>query len=72
VAWPDDRKKITAGTLTIHTMTAQQDGACNDINYDPLILPDGIAASDDPLLNARSSAYAKSYNARTHEQARAL
>ncbi len=50
-------------------MTAQQDGACNDINYDPLILPDGIAASDDPLLNARSSAYAKSYNARTHEQA---
>lgn len=69
VAWPDDRRKITAGTLTIHTMTAQQDGACNDINYDPLILPDGIAASDDPLLNARSSAYAKSYNARTHEQA---
>jgi len=46
----------------------QREGKCNDINYDPLILPDGIAASDDPLLNARSAAYAKSYNLRTREQ----
>ena len=47
----------------------QQQGPCNDINYDPLILPDGMAPSSDPILNARSSAYAKSYNLRTHEQA---
>ncbi|HGS6999727.1 TPA: catalase, partial [Klebsiella pneumoniae] len=38
--------------------------------YDPLILPDGIAGSDDPLLNARSAAYAKSFNLRTTEEAR--
>lgn len=69
VAWPADRQIINAGTLTINQTTPQQQGACNDINYDPLILPDGIAASDDPILNARSSAYAKSYNARTREQA---
>lgn len=69
IDWPADRQKINAGTLTINKMTPQQQGACNDINFDPLILPDGITASDDPLLNARSSAYAKSYNARTHEQA---
>lgn len=69
IDWPADRQKINAGTLTITETMPQQQGACNDINYDPLILPDGITASDDPLLNARSSAYAKSYNARTHEQA---
>lgn len=66
--WPDDRQTINAGTLVLTRATAQQQGPCNDINYDPLILPDGIAASDDPLLNARSSAYAKSYNLRTREQ----
>lgn len=68
-AWPTDRQTIDAGTLVLNQATPQQQGACNDINYDPLILPDGIAASDDPLLNARSAAYAKSYNARTREQA---
>ncbi|ARJ44000.1 catalase [Pantoea alhagi] len=69
VVWPADRQMINAGTLIINKTTPQQHGACNDINYDPLILPNGITASDDPLLNARSSAYAKSYNARTYEQA---
>lgn len=67
-AWPADRPTINAGTLVLTRAITQQQGPCNDINYDPLILPDGIAASDDPLLNARSAAYAKSYNARTHEQ----
>ncbi|HEY0208820.1 catalase family peroxidase [Acerihabitans sp.] len=66
--WPDDRQTINAGTLVLTSVVPQLNGPCNDINYDPLILPDGIAASDDPLLNARSSAYAKSYNARTREQ----
>jgi len=67
-AWPADRQTIHAGTLVISQATPQQIGPCNDINFDPLILPDGIAASDDPLLNGRSSAYAKSYNLRTREQ----
>ncbi|MGQ3902291.1 catalase family peroxidase [Mixta calida] len=66
--WPADRQTINAGTLTVTRAMPQQQGACNDINYDPLILPDGIAASSDPLLNARSAAYAKSYNLRTREQ----
>lgn len=69
--WPADRQTVNAGTLTITRATPQQDGPCNNINYDPLILPDGISASDDPLLNARSAAYAKSYNLRTREEARA-
>ncbi|MEH4712499.1 catalase family peroxidase [Enterobacter ludwigii] len=68
--WPEDRQTINAGILVLTRATPQQNGPCNDINYDPLILPDGIAPSEDPLLNARSAAYAKSYNARTREQSR--
>jgi hypothetical protein len=32
---------------------AEGDGNCRDINFDPLVLPAGIAPSDDPLLSAR-------------------
>jgi catalase len=67
--WPADRQTLTAGTLVLNRIVPQEGGPCNNINYDPLILPDGIAASDDPLLNARSAAYAKSYNRRTQEEA---
>ena len=35
--------------------------------YDPTILPDGIAISDDPLLSARSAAYAVSFTRRASE-----
>lgn len=68
-AWPDDRQKINAGTLVLTSAQDQAQGKCRDINYDPLILPDGISASDDPLLSARSAAYSTSFNRRTHEEA---
>ncbi len=68
-AWPDDRATIDAGTLVVQATTPQDSGPCRDINYDPLVLPDGIAASDDPLLPARSAAYAASYLRRTSEEA---
>ncbi|MGO2393237.1 MAG: catalase family peroxidase [Halomonas sp.] len=68
-AWPEDRQRVDAGVLVINSAQAQDDGACRDINYDPLILPDGIAGSDDPLLSARSAAYSESFNRRIREQA---
>lgn len=67
--WPSDRRTIDAGTLVIDATTPQESGACRDINYDPLVLPAGIVASDDPLLPARSAAYADSYLRRTSEEA---
>lgn len=67
--WPDDRRTIDAGTLVLDATTPQESGACRDINYDPLVLPAGIMASDDPLLPARSAAYADSYLRRTSEEA---
>jgi catalase len=37
------------------------------VNYDPLVLPSGIEPSDDPLLSARSAAYARSFTLRADE-----
>jgi catalase len=67
--WPSDRRDIDAGTLVLTSTEPQESGACRDINYDPLVLPNGIEASDDPLLPARSAAYAASYLRRTSEEA---
>ena len=65
--WPADRKVVNAGTLVLERTQAQDNGECRDINYDPLILPSGIEGSEDPLLAARSAAYASSYLRRTSE-----
>jgi catalase len=67
--WPADRREIDAGTLVLTGTEAQESGACRDINYDPTVLPHGIEISDDPLLPARSAAYATSYLRRTSEEA---
>jgi catalase len=65
--WPSDRRTIDAGTLTLTGITTDSAGNARDINFDPLVLPDGIEPSDDPLLSARSAVYAASYRARTGE-----
>ena len=67
--WPADRTVVDAGTLTLERSVAQADGPCRDVNFDPLIPPHGIAPSADPLLAARSGAYSRSFNLRTHEEA---
>ncbi|CAM3845916.1 catalase family peroxidase [Bordetella tumulicola] len=65
--WPEDRPTVDAGTLVITSGVPQDEGPCRDVNYDPTVLPQGIAISDDPLLPARSAAYAASYERRTRE-----
>jgi catalase len=62
VAWPEDREQVKVGTLTLASATAQQKGAaCEPINFDPLVMADGIAPTDDPVLRFRSPAYAASF-----------
>jgi catalase len=69
LAWPESRKHFTAGTLTITQATPQQKGmACEPINFDPLIMADGIAATNDPILLFRSPAYAVSFGKRLSGQ----
>ncbi|TDV13940.1 catalase family peroxidase [Paraburkholderia caballeronis] len=67
--WPDTRERIDAGTLVLQQASPQSEGQCRDVNYDPTVLPDGLKPSDDPLLAARSAAYAVSFNRRTREEA---
>jgi catalase len=66
-AWPEDRRTVEVGTLTVQQIEAERDGPCRDINFDPTVLPTGIQTSDDPFPAARSSAYAKSYDRRAAE-----
>jgi catalase len=69
LAWPETRKHFTAGTLTINKATTQQKGAaCEPINFDPLIMADGIGPTNDPILLFRSPAYAVSYGKRLSGQ----
>jgi len=61
VYWPADRQKISAGVLTITAATPQKGSDCEKINFDPLVMSDGIAPTNDPILMFRSPAYATSY-----------
>lgn len=65
--WPADRRRVEAGVLTITQVQDEDHGACRDVTFDPLILPHGIAPSDDPLLSARSATYAQSFTRRAGE-----
>src|SRR6202035_1170788 len=66
--WPADRQQVDAGTVTIDHASSEDRGRCTDVNYDPLVLPSGIEPSDDPLLSARSAAYARSFTLRAEEE----
>ena len=67
--WPTGRRTVDVGTLVASQVQPERDGQCRDINYDPTVLPDGMATSDDPFPAARSAAYAVSYDRRTAEAA---
>ncbi len=68
IPWPPDRRQIDVGTLTIDHVESEDTSPARDINFDPLVLPDGMAASDDPLLSARSAAYSQSFTRREGER----
>ncbi|HET9375653.1 MAG TPA: catalase family peroxidase [Chthoniobacterales bacterium] len=68
IPWPPDRQQIDVGTLTVDRIESEDTSPARDINFDPLILPDGIAGSDDPLLSARSAAYSQSFTRREGER----
>jgi catalase len=65
--WPETREKVDVGTLTLDRAESDDTSAARDVNFDPLVLPAGIAPSDDPLLSARSAIYSRSYTRRAGE-----
>ena len=65
--WPEARPRVDVGTLTVTRIDTEAAGNCRDFNFDPLVLPAGIAPSDDPVLSARSAAYSLSFTKRAGE-----
>jgi catalase len=63
--WPDDRKVVDLGTLTIDKAVADSDEAEKTLLFLPGQLTDGIEASDDPLISVRDGAYAESFSRRS-------
>ncbi|MFI9411819.1 catalase family peroxidase [Nocardia gamkensis] len=66
-AWPADRREVHVGTVVLDQVHTEAADNVQNVNFDPLVLPDGIAPSDDPLLQARSAAYAESFRRRAGE-----
>jgi catalase len=60
--WPDERRRLVAGTLEI---TAIDEHADDAIVMDPTRVVDGIELSRDPVLNFRPPVYDLSYQRRT-------
>ena len=62
--WPDTRKTVDLGTLTLTTVAADSATAEKALLFLPGNLTDGIEPSDDPLIDARNQAYAVSFGRR--------
>jgi catalase len=60
VIWPDDRKLVELGVISLETPVADNTAAEKALAFNPLILVDGIAPTNDPVLLARPAAYALS------------
>lgn len=62
--WPDSRPQVELGVLTLKTVAADSASLEKTLAFNPLILVDGIAPSDDAILRARPAAYAISVGRR--------
>ena len=67
IPWPEGREKLDVGILTLDRVESDETSAATDMNFDPLVLPAGIAPLDDPLLSARSAVYSQSFTRRAGE-----
>ncbi len=55
--WPDDRKRVRIGRLTLVAPTTEAEIGDALMNHDPTMLTDGIEANDDPILQIRRGVY---------------
>jgi catalase len=65
ILWPEGRKKVDMGVITITSVVADSAAAEKDLMFDPAQLTDGIELGDDPLPALRSEVYMLSFMART-------
>lgn len=63
--WPDERRRVTAGTLEITAPDNERESDGDILVFDPTRVVDGIELSDDPVLQFRSRAYSASVKRRS-------
>jgi catalase len=59
--WPDDRKLVELGALTINKVVDDSAEAERSLLFLPGLVTDGIEPSDDPMIAVRDGAYAESF-----------
>lgn len=60
IVWPDDRKRVELGTISVTKVAPNSDALQKALAFNPIILTNGITLSDDPLPSLRSAVYALS------------
>lgn len=63
IVWPDTRRTMELGEVAIYRSVPDNELANKTLLFLPSALPDGIGAAD-PMIAARSAAYAESYGRR--------
>lgn len=65
IPWPDSRRKVELGMLTLTTPAPDNEAAQKQLLFLPGQVTDGIEVSDDPLLPVRDGVYAISFSRRS-------
>jgi catalase len=60
IVWPEDRKRVPLGTLTLTAIAPDNEALQRKLTYNPIFVTDGIQLSDDPFPALRSAVYALS------------
>jgi catalase len=60
IVWPNDRKRVELGTITLAAVAPDNDELQRSLTFNPIYLTDGIQLSDDPFVALRSAVYALS------------
>jgi catalase len=58
--WPDDRKRVELGVITLTTVAPDNAALERSLAFSPIYLTDGIQLADDPLIALRGGVYALS------------
>jgi len=63
VAWPDDRRLVKLGTITVERVVEDQSRTDKSFVFMPSNVPEGIEVAD-PMVDFRTAAYAVSFGER--------
>ena len=57
VHWPEERKTVELGTITVESVLEDSDAQQKKLIFDPIPRVEGVEPSDDPLLEFRATLY---------------